>query len=167
MAVLDFFRCNGAALRAAGVVDPAQGLDALRDVRITGRPRERDRRATRAARRRGDLRRAGAIVAPGFIDMHVHLREPGLPEKETIATGTEAAVRGRIYRGRLHAEYETRAGRPGDARDARRARRSDGACCRVYPVGAITRARAGIEICDLSSTRPCRRRRVFATTATP
>ena len=36
----------------------------------------------------------GAFVAPGFIDMHVHLREPGFPEKETIATGTQAAVRG-------------------------------------------------------------------------
>ena len=37
---------------------------------------------------------SGAIVAPGFVDIHVHLREPGFPEKETIETGTEAAVRG-------------------------------------------------------------------------
>lgn len=36
----------------------------------------------------------GCIVAPGFIDMHVHLREPGFEKKETIATGTKAAARG-------------------------------------------------------------------------
>jgi dihydroorotase len=35
-----------------------------------------------------------AVVSPGFIDMHVHLRQPGFPEKETVATGTQAAVRG-------------------------------------------------------------------------
>ena len=37
---------------------------------------------------------AGRIVAPGLIDMHVHLREPGFEEDETIETGTAAAVAG-------------------------------------------------------------------------
>ena len=37
---------------------------------------------------------AGALVVPGLVDIHVHLREPGRPDKETIATGTEAALRG-------------------------------------------------------------------------
>src|SRR5919206_22661 len=36
----------------------------------------------------------GAVIAPGFIDLHTHLREPGEEHKETIATGTEAAARG-------------------------------------------------------------------------
>ena len=37
---------------------------------------------------------AGKLVSPGFIDMHVHLREPGFEHKETIATGTRSAARG-------------------------------------------------------------------------
>jgi len=37
---------------------------------------------------------AGLLVLPGFVDLHVHLREPGFEYKETIRTGTEAAVAG-------------------------------------------------------------------------
>lgn len=41
---------------------------------------------------------SGLVVAPGFIDMHVHLRQPGQSAKETIATGTRAAAAGGITR---------------------------------------------------------------------
>ena len=47
----------------------------------------------------------GLIVAPGFIDLHVHLREPGQAYKETIATGTAAAPPGGFTVGMLHAQY--------------------------------------------------------------
>ena len=47
----------------------------------------------------------GLIVAPGLIDVHTHLREPGYEWKETIRTGTMAAARGRLYVGRLHGQY--------------------------------------------------------------
>lgn len=77
------------------VVDPAAGLDQRMDVLL------RDGRVAAVARP-GKLRGAakksinakGLIVAPGFIDMHVHLREPGQSHKETIATGTAAAAAG-------------------------------------------------------------------------
>ena len=36
----------------------------------------------------------GLVVVPGLVDVHVHLREPGFPQKETVATGTAAAARG-------------------------------------------------------------------------
>ena len=53
------------------------------------------RRPTRfAVARTRSLTRKGLIVAPGFIDLHVHLREPGQSYKETIATGTAAAAAG-------------------------------------------------------------------------
>ena len=48
----------------------------------------------------------GLIVAPGFIDLHVHLREPGQTYKETIASGTAAAAAGGFHLGVLHAEYD-------------------------------------------------------------
>jgi len=77
------------------VVDPASGVDQEMDVLL------RDGRVAAVAepgKLRGQGKRSfnakGCIVAPGFIDLHVHLREPGQPHKETIATGTAAAAAG-------------------------------------------------------------------------
>ncbi|HZP25049.1 MAG TPA: dihydroorotase [Terriglobales bacterium] len=77
------------------VIDPANGIDAdmdllLRDGRVaaiapSGKLRGQGNRTFNAR---------GCIVAPGLIDLHVHLREPGQPHKETIATGTAAAAAG-------------------------------------------------------------------------
>ena len=78
------------------VLDPASGTDAPRDILLDGdriadvAPPENSRRAPR----RGNFRRQGLIVAPGFIDLHCHLREPGGESSETIETGTRAAARG-------------------------------------------------------------------------
>ena len=47
----------------------------------------------------------GKVVAPGLIDLHVHLREPGQTAKETIATGTKGSGAGRFYIRRVHAEH--------------------------------------------------------------
>ena len=78
------------------VLDPATSTDALRDVLIDG-----DKIAEIA--QPGSIGRArdaevfdatGLIVAPGFIDLHAHLREPGQESSETIETGTKAAARG-------------------------------------------------------------------------
>ena len=75
------------------IVDPASGLDALRDLRIRdGRIVEIGVDLQLVDEERLDA--TGCVVAPGLIDMHVHLRDPGFPEKETLASGTEAAVRG-------------------------------------------------------------------------
>ncbi len=78
-------------LRNARLIDPSLGLDeAGLDLEI------RDGMITRIGRELtgdgevGDL--AGAVIAPGFFDMHVHLREPGQEYKETIASGLEAAI---------------------------------------------------------------------------
>src|SRR5450759_1107726 len=77
------------------VVDPASGVDQEMDVLL------RDGRVAAVAapgKLRGQAKRSfnakGCIVAPGFIDLHVHLREPGQAHKETIATGTAAAAAG-------------------------------------------------------------------------
>ena len=77
------------------VIDPANGIDGEMDVLL------RDGRVAAVAspgKLRGQAKRTldahGAIVAPGLIDLHVHLRDPGQPHKETIATGTAAAAAG-------------------------------------------------------------------------
>jgi dihydroorotase len=78
------------------VVDPANSIDAPRDVLI----REGRIAAVETPGAFADIRDAavvdaqGCVVAPGLIDVHVHLREPGQGHKETIATGTAAAAAG-------------------------------------------------------------------------
>ena len=82
------------------VIDPASGIDALRDVLV----RNGKIAAVEEPGQLADLAKslpkelqmdaAGCVVAPGFVDVHVHLREPGQTHKETIATGTAAAAAG-------------------------------------------------------------------------
>src|SRR5271166_2273018 len=75
------------------VIDPASGADAALDVLL-----DRDRIATVGANLTANgaeiLDAKGLIVAPGFIDLHCHLREPGQELSETIETGTRAAAHG-------------------------------------------------------------------------
>ncbi len=82
------------------VIDPAGKTDAMLDVLLDGEritevaPAGKiQQRAARGAEPEV-MDAAGLIVAPGFIDLHCHLREPGDETSETIATGTRAAVRG-------------------------------------------------------------------------
>ena len=82
------------------LVDPSQGIDEPADVVVgSGRVVEIVRgseRSRRAAAANGDqiVDVSGMVVAPGFVDLHTHLREPGFEDKETIATGTRAAAAG-------------------------------------------------------------------------
>ena len=79
------------------VVDPANGVEAPRDVLVEGG-------RVRAVGPAGALQEAAGsarivdarncLVLPGLLDMHVHLREPGYEYRETVASGTQAAVRG-------------------------------------------------------------------------
>ncbi len=131
-------------VRGGRVVDPSLGLDALRDVLIesgvvTAIGEHLDADGARV------VDASGAIVAPGFIDMHVHLREPGQTHKETIATGTAAAVAGGFTA--VACMPNTEPALDSAAIVAEVVRRADMAgLARVYPVGAITKGRAGKEL---------------------
>ncbi len=77
------------------VVDPAQGLEDVRDVLVEdGKIAGLEPPGTIPKEGREVIDAKGLVVAPGLIDMHVHLREPGQEYKETIETGTAAAARG-------------------------------------------------------------------------
>src|SRR5579863_2776980 len=128
-------------IRGGRIVDPATGLNSLRDLRIRdGAVAEIGEHLEAAGEALLDAH--DAIVAPGFIDMHVHLREPGFPQKETVATGTEAAVRGGFTAvacmPNTNPALDTASTLAALAalveRDAR---------CRVFPVAALTVGRRG------------------------
>ncbi|MFN2448943.1 MAG: dihydroorotase [Candidatus Baltobacteraceae bacterium] len=96
----------------------------------------------------------GAYVAPGFIDMHVHLREPGNPEKETLRSGTAAAVAG----GFTAVAAMPNTNPPMDSAQIVRAcsyrKPVEGsASCRVYPIAALTRGREGGELLDYAALK--------------
>src|SRR4051812_40438454 len=87
---------NAMLLKGGRVIDPASGLDAAADVliadgKIAAVGPDAGAKASSDAER---VDVSGLVVCPGLIDLHVHLREPGQPAKETIATGTAAAARG-------------------------------------------------------------------------
>ena len=83
-----------------------------------------------------ELDARGKVVCPGLIDVHVHLREPGFEHKETIASGTRAAVTGGFTT--ICAMPNTRPviDRPDRVRDL--LARAEGAACCVLPIGAAT-----------------------------
>src|SRR5262249_52060034 len=134
-------------IRNGRVVDPANGVDASADVLI---------RAGRVAQVGPALNAPGVetvdadgrVIAPGFIDIHVHLREPGQEHKETIATGTRAAAAGGFTAVACMANTQpvndTRAVTDYVLAEAR-AR----GVVRVYPIGAVTRGLGGRELAEL------------------
>src|ERR1700733_6304026 len=129
------------------VVDPSQPLDAVRDLRVRDGVIVEIGEHLAAQPGEETIDAAGAIVAPGFIDMHVHLREPGFPEKETIATGTMAAVRGGFTSVACMPNTMPALDAP-PTLERLREQISREARCRVYPIAAMTLGRLGLVPCD-------------------
>ena len=94
------------------------------------------------------LEAKGYLVVPGFIDLHVHLREPGFEDSETVETGAKAALRGGFTTVCAMPNTEPAIDSPGLVAELISRGRSAGAA-RVLPIAAITRGRKGRELADL------------------
>lgn len=81
-------------IKGGHVVDPKNNLDRIYDVLVDGRTVAAIEPSIEAQPGMEILDAKGLLVFPGLIDMHVHLREPGLDHKETIVTGLQAAAKG-------------------------------------------------------------------------
>src|SRR5579863_1879743 len=140
-------------IRGGHLLDPAAGVDGARDILF------KDNRVAEIAapgklKQAGDVTRIdakGLVVAPGLIDIHVHLREPGQGHKETIATGTAAAAAG---------GFTAVAAMPNTTpvNDSAETTRwmlaaERGAAVRVFPIAAATRGSKGEAINDYAALK--------------
>jgi dihydroorotase len=136
-------------LRGGRVIDPANNLDAVQDVLIAHGKIERLGRSLEAPEGTEVVDARGKIVCPGFIDMHVHLREPGYEYKETVATGTRAAAAGGFTAVCCMANTNP-VNDNGAVTDYILAKAKVEGAVRVYPIGAVTRGLHGEELAELA-----------------
>lgn len=132
------------------VIDVANNIDQVTDVLLADGKVQRIGTSTKpqAAGEQTVIDASGCIVSPGLLDIHVHFREPGQEEKETIATGAASAVFGGFTT--VCCMPNTRPALDDDGRvefvfhQSRRANLAN-----VYPVGAITKGREGKELAEI------------------
>lgn len=96
---------------------------------------------------------AGKLMIPGLIDMHIHLREPGFEEKETIATGSRAAARGGYTTVACMPNTRPVIDTPDKVRQVRKINIAEGCGVRVLPIAAITRDSAGEVLTDMAGLK--------------
>jgi dihydroorotase len=133
------------------VIDPSTGFDGQADVAVEdGTIREVAANIDATGAEVFDA--SGLIVAPGFIDMHVHLREPGFEHAETIETGSNAAAAGGFTSICCMPNTQPVNDSPTVTHYIlERARQK--APVNVYPIGAITKGSAGEELASLASMK--------------
>lgn len=127
------------------VIDPANGIDDPRSVALAGGKVVAVARDLPSGFKPDvTIDAAGLWVTPGLMDMHVHLREPGSEDKETIATGTQAAAAGGFTA--VACMPNTNPVLDEESKIRHVIQRGEQCPCRIFPVGAITKGLEGAEI---------------------
>jgi dihydroorotase len=139
-------------LKGGRVIDPVNGLDGIHDVLIDG---------DRIAQVGRDLAADGAavieiprglVVCPGFIDMHVHLREPGQEHKETVESGTASAVAGG-FTAVACMPNTTPVNDDANVTAYILSKAAAAKLARVYPIGAVSRGSKGELLADIAGLK--------------
>ncbi len=137
-------------IRGGRVIDPSQGIDRVDDLLVRdGQVVAVGHAGTQPLGKADEtIDAAGLVVTPGLVDMHVHLREPGREEDETIETGTRAALAGGFTSVACIPNTEP----PIDTQAAvefihQKAARAD--TCNVFVVACVSRGREGKELAEI------------------
>ncbi len=137
-------------IRGGRVIDPACGRDEVGDVLIEDGVIAAVGSVPEGQDAGESIDAAGLVVAPGLVDMHTHMREPGFEEKETIATGTAAAARGGVTSVLAMGNTLPVTDSAERVEDIYRRARKD-AKVRLYTVAAVSRGLEGKEITDVEA----------------
>lgn len=138
-------------IKSGRVIDPGTKRDGIFDILISdGRIEEIAKELKRPGCEAIDAK--GKIVCPGLIDMHVHLREPGREDEETVSSGTSAAVKGGFTKIACMPNTEPAMDNPSAIKALQSIIKKD-ANCGVIIVGAMTEGRKGLKVCDFESVR--------------
>jgi len=139
----------GVLIKNGHVVDPSQSLDMVSDIYVQGdRVKEISKRIDTPRKSDIVIDANGQIVAPGFIDIHVHLREPGYEHKETIKTGCLAAAAGGFTSVVCMPNTNPINDNASVTEYILLKARTEG-IVNVFPIGAITKGEKGEELADI------------------
>jgi dihydroorotase len=138
-------------LAGGKVVDPFSGIEKIMDIGVKN-GKIVDPKTLKKAEK---IDVSGKIVAPGFIDLHVHLREPGNSAAETIATGTKAAAAGG-FTTIVAMPNTTPAADTAAAIEYLSFHSAKDGIVKVYPCGCMTKGRAGEEMAPIGSLKGAR-----------
>ena len=143
-------------VKNARILDPLQKLDMIGSMLVVegnvasiGADADQDPMAIAATE---VIDAGGKLLTPGFIDLHVHFREPGQTQKETIETGSRAAVAGGFTS--VCAMANTRPANDNVAiTELMLAKAKAAGLCRYFPLGALTKGMAGEDLCDFGTLK--------------
>jgi dihydroorotase len=137
-------------IRGGHVVDPRNKRDGVMDILIEGQHIQKVAKDIKYSKGTEVLDASGLLVTPGLIDAHVHLREPGQEEKETIATGTAAAAMGGFSSVVCMPNTVPPIDNVSQVQFVLMKAQSEG-YVRVFPVGAITKGQEGLELTEIGA----------------
>ena len=135
-------------IKGGRIIDPSQGIDKIADLLVEdGLVRGIDQQISPSDDAQV-MDASGKVVCPGFIDLHCHLREPGLEYKETVATGTRAAARGGFTTICAMPNTNPAMDTYATVEFVLQKAREEGAV-RVLPIGCVTKGSKGKELAEM------------------
>ncbi len=138
-------------LKSGHLIDPIKGKDAIMDMLIVDGKIERIGASLSSDKSYKVIDLKNKVIAPGFIDMHVHLREPGFEHKETIETGCASAAAGGFTAVCCMPNTNPAIDEESVARYVQEeGRRATGGLVDVYPIAAASKGRKGEELSPMA-----------------
>ena len=139
-------------IKGGTVIDPSQGINEVLDVLVQDGTVKELGKGLAAPAGAETVDAAGCLVVPGLVDMHVHLRDPGLEYKEDIVSGTRAAVAGGFTSVACMPNTKPVIDNKAVASYIIAKAKAEG-YCNVFPIGTITQGSGGERLAEMGELK--------------